>query len=387
MAAKLTALQFFFALTWVVYVVYLPALAEQAGIGRRYVPWILMMDQAIFIACDWAAGAYADRLARAFGRVGPWMAGVALASCVAFLAMPFAAPIAGPAVFLALAAVWSATSAALRAPPLVIASRYAEADRRPWFSSCYLLGLGLAAAMAPFLGIALRGIDPRIPFAAASLGVAVFAYVAARMEAGSPASAHEGPAVQGTGAPGIALFAVAILCFGVGLQIHIAINSAPAYLRFAPQASLMTLLPVFWVGFSLAVLPAALLPRRFGGLRTMALAGLVGAVALFGVGKAQGLEILVAAQLVAGAAWGVALSAAVTAAIEAGQPDRAGLVTGLLFSMLAGAALARLAVTSMGLPAQAGLGIAPVVGWIGAAAIAGWLAARAGGKLRPGPRG
>ena len=70
MAAKLSALQLFFALTWVVYVIYLPALAAQAGIDKRFVPWILMMDQAIFIACDWAAGVYADRVGNAMKRIG-----------------------------------------------------------------------------------------------------------------------------------------------------------------------------------------------------------------------------------------------------------------------------------------------------------------------------
>src|SRR5688572_22153088 len=95
----LTALQFFFALTWVVYVIYLPALAAQAGIDKRYVPLILMMDQVIFIACDWAAGVYADRVGRAMARIGAPMAGAALASCAAFLALPWAAPALGAVPF------------------------------------------------------------------------------------------------------------------------------------------------------------------------------------------------------------------------------------------------------------------------------------------------
>ena len=58
MAAKLSALQLFFALTWVVYVIYLPALAAQAGIDKRFVPWILMMDQAIFMPLMLSASCY-----------------------------------------------------------------------------------------------------------------------------------------------------------------------------------------------------------------------------------------------------------------------------------------------------------------------------------------
>ena len=110
MAAKLSALQLFFALTWVVYVIYLPALAAQAGIDKRYVPWILMMDQAIFIACDWAAGVYADRVGRAMKRIGEPMALATAASCAAFVALPVVAPSAGATAFLVLTAFWSATS-------------------------------------------------------------------------------------------------------------------------------------------------------------------------------------------------------------------------------------------------------------------------------------
>lgn len=374
MAAKLTALQFFFALTWVVYVIYLPALAEQAGIPKRHVPWILMMDQAIFVACDWAAGAYADRIARAFGRVGAWMSAVTLVSCAAFVAMPFVAPLAGGPALIALAVVWSATSSALRAPPLLIASRHVEADGRPWLASFYLLGIGIASASAPFLGLALKGVDPRLPFVVASLGVALFAFEAARAEAGSSPAAGASASGRGLGRFGMALFALAVLCFGVGFQVHVAINSAPAYLRFAPRDSLPTLLPLFWVAFNLAVLPAALLPKRFGGLRTMALAGLVGAVALLACARAGSLGSLVAAQLAAGAAWAVALSAGMSAAIEAGQPDRAGLLTGLLFSLLAAAALLRLAAVAAGLPSDPAFAPAAVMAWMGAGLLAGSVA-------------
>jgi hypothetical protein len=53
------------------------------------------MDQALFIACDWAAGAQADRIGRLVGRFGVPMAAVALASCAAFVAMPWVAPAMG----------------------------------------------------------------------------------------------------------------------------------------------------------------------------------------------------------------------------------------------------------------------------------------------------
>ena len=149
MAAKLSALQLSFALTWVVYVIYLPALAAQAGIDKRFVPCILMMDQAIFIACDWAAGVYADRVAKAMKRIGEPMAMATLASCAAFLALPFAAPAAGAAAFLALTAFWSATSSALRAPTLALVSRHVPDGGSSWIAGVFLLGLGVASGLAP----------------------------------------------------------------------------------------------------------------------------------------------------------------------------------------------------------------------------------------------
>src|SRR5207342_3163191 len=140
--------------------------------------------QAIFIACDWAAGAQADRIARVVGRLGVPMAAVALASCAAFMAMPWVAPAMGAAAFLVVTAIWSATSSALRAPPMALVSRHVPESRRPWIAGIYLLGLGLAAAIAPYLGLGLRGLDPRLPFAAASAALAVFVVLLARAERG-----------------------------------------------------------------------------------------------------------------------------------------------------------------------------------------------------------
>ena len=375
MAAKLTALQFFFALTWVVYVIYLPALAAQAGIERQYVPWILVMDQAIFVLCDWAAGVHADRLARALGGVGRWMASVALVSCAAFLAMPFVAPLAGVFVFLALVVLWSASSSALRAPPLVIASRYSRRDERPWLASFYILGIGLATALAPYLGIALKDVDPRVPFVAASLGVALFALVASRAEPESvPRGLEHEPG--GCGPSGrVGPFAAAVLLFAIGLQLHVAVASAPAYRRFATAEELVLLNPVFWIGFNVAALPAALLSKRYTGFAVMSAAGLAGAVALFACTLAPSLATLILGQAVAGACWGAALSGAISAALETGRPGREGFVTGILFSMLAAAALARIAFVATGVAAPESVWTLPPVAW-GLAAVVILVAAR-----------
>jgi len=84
--------QFFFAASWIIYVLYLPQLAAQAGIGKAAVAWILMADQLVFVFADYASGVAADRVSRAVGRIGLWVLAATLVSCAAFLALPFVAP-------------------------------------------------------------------------------------------------------------------------------------------------------------------------------------------------------------------------------------------------------------------------------------------------------
>ena len=382
--ALLAILQLVFALTWVVYVIYLPALAAQAGIDKRYVPWILMMDQAIFVACDWAAGVLADRVAGAIGKLGKQIAFVTLVSCFAFLAMPWVAPQLGAPVFIALTVLWSVTSSALRAPPFVLFSRRSSQPRQAWVAGTYLLGFGLAAAMAPFLGSALKTIDPRIPFAAASIVLAVVTLVLARAEASGPPLKPSAPSpVRARGAVPRSMlwfFAFGVLLFGLGFQVHFSLNSAPAYLKFATPADLERLMPLFWVGFNVAILPATLLTKRLGGIGIMALGGFAGVMALAGARLATDLQMLSVMQVLGGAAWSVVLMSAFTAAIETGHVGREGLVTGLLFSMLAAAAFLRIstAVVDVGTKAEIAtwLPYAPLFAWTGASFVAAWLATR-----------
>src|SRR5215212_9048400 len=80
----LGVVQFFFATTWTLYVIYLPTLAVQAGIGREWVPWILVMDQVVFALMDVATGFWIDRMRKGFARFGGWMLGLTAVSCIAF---------------------------------------------------------------------------------------------------------------------------------------------------------------------------------------------------------------------------------------------------------------------------------------------------------------
>lgn len=382
----LAVLQLAFALTWVIYVIYLPALAAQAGMPKHAVAWILLMDQAIFIICDWLAGVHADRVATALGRIGRRLALAALVSCGAFLLLPWVAPAGSAVAFIALTALWSATSSALRAPPLVLAGRYASGPQRPWLAAVYMLGLGLAAAAAPYLGTALRNVDPRIPFALSTAVVvaATLALVAAEWRLRPVQPARLPPADAPSGGVLLAVFAAAVALFAVGFQLHFSVNSAPLYRRFAPAEQLESLMPVFWIGFNVAMLPAVLLTRRFGGLPVMSFSGAAGVLLAASVAGAPSIGALAALQLAVGAAWGMVLMSAFTAALEVGAPGREGRVTGMLFSMLAVAAFARIAFVSAGLPAAGGvaqaLPAAPSLVWLAATLLIATIALRHRGR-------
>src|SRR5919108_1122243 len=118
----LALLELIFTLCWTVYAIYLPRLAAQVGISPGAVIFILMLDQAIFTIFDVATGVAADKVSRVIGRLGRIVAAVTIISCAAFVALPFvtgAGPVGLP-LFLALTVVWTMTSSALRAPPLML---------------------------------------------------------------------------------------------------------------------------------------------------------------------------------------------------------------------------------------------------------------------------
>ncbi|RYF39484.1 MAG: MFS transporter, partial [Comamonadaceae bacterium] len=94
------AIQLLFVSTWTVYVLFLPQLAAQAGIDKRWIIFILMADQAIFAISDMVVGIASDKVARKFGALARWMVGLTVVSCIAFLALPFAAPAGSPVLFL-----------------------------------------------------------------------------------------------------------------------------------------------------------------------------------------------------------------------------------------------------------------------------------------------
>jgi MFS family permease len=378
------AVQFLFVTCWTVYVIFLPQLAAQAGIEKKWVIYILMADQAIFTLMDFSLGVAADRVQRVLGRLGRLLIILTAVSCAAFLLLPLAAPSGSPLLFLGLIAIWAMSSSALRAPPMALLGKYVPMPKLPWVSTLTLLGMGFAGAAAPYLTVSLRGVDPRLPFALSSIALIVTVSAmlwAEKHLAGAAAAAPVPEAVvkKPVGA-GVALFFCAVALLGLGFQAHFALNSAPLYLRFAKPAELDYLMPVFWVGFNLLIFPACRANERFGGTFVMAAGAVTGALASALAAAAPSLELLLALQFLAGGAWAAVLMSAMTAAIAIGHVGREGAATGGLFALLAIATFTRMGLVAAQVnqdPAVRALLVwLPGLAWLVAGLLLMWLALR-----------
>ena len=363
-------LQLFFWLSWVEYVIYLPKLAAQAGIDRGVVPWILVLDQAIFALCDWGAGLAADRVATIIGRLGKIVAGVTALSALAFLLLPFVTRLGAPA-FVVLIVVWAITSSALRAPPLTLLGRYTPPDQQPWVGSLFLLGTGIASALAPLLAGWITAYDPRIMFAASAVSVVVVTFSIVWAEKtlvrSAPPEEHADTKIQSAT---FLVFLAAILLLAIGFQVHFFINTEPLFAKFARPHDLPALLSLFWIGFSLLMLPASFLTRRFGGILIMALGALLGAASAWAATQATDVVSLGFAQFICGGAWGCVTMSAVAAALAIGRPGSEGKAVGAMFSLLAVAAMARIVLVAGHFEQVPALALAlpwlPGFSWLGA---------------------
>jgi len=271
---------------------------------------------------------------------------------VAFAGLPFLAEGGvGVGTFLAVIVVWAATSSALRAPPLMLLGKYAARPAIPYLAGLAILGVGIAGAVSPYLAMLLTKRDPRLPFVIASIALVLTSLALAKVERTLAKSARPSskPALQ-TNDRAVALpvliFTLASLVFAFGFQTHFFFNSAPIFKHFS--SDVRKLMPLFWIGFSIGMLPATRIAKRYGGLLSMGLAGLTGAVAIVLMENTTALELVVAAQFIAGAAWGCILMSAIAAAAALGYSGAEGKTTGLLFSALALATFTRMGVTATG---------------------------------------
>ncbi|MBL8327396.1 MAG: hypothetical protein JNJ71_01000 [Rubrivivax sp.] len=382
----LGVLQFAFALCWVVYAAYLPQLLRQLGFEgqeQRIVPWVLAMDQLIFLLTDWLVGTWSDQAAQVLHRLSLWMLGGTLVSGGAFALLPQVAAGTSLGLFLALTVLWAITSAALRAPPLTLLGRYVSRPAQPALVALMALGLGLCNALAPYLALQLKTIDPRWPFALSALVLVAVTLGMHRAEAAlararatpadepsasmprsaaapaparvPDASPEPAAAPPRPGAAALCLLAACALA-ALAFQAHVFLISGPLYLRHLDGAAqLPQWLPLFWVGFNLALWPASRWARALGAPRVLALGLALATAALALVQIAAGLSLLATAQLLAGAAWAVVMCAAFCSVLALGHTGREGMLNGALQSVLALGALTRLLVVALVTPVAAQL--------------------------------
>ncbi len=398
----LGVVQFFFTATWIVYVIYLPQLVAQAGLPKGAAAWMLMADQLVFVFADYAAGVAADRVGRVVGRIGLWVLAATVVSALALLALPFVAPQGSPAVFVALVMVWAVTSSALRAPPLALLGKHVAKPSRPFLIGLSMLGLGVANGFAPYLGLQLRGVDPRIPFVLSSVAlalvtcglVAVERALARRRDVAIDESIDESTAAivaldidkaAVVKKPSKTVFFAMALLAAFAFQVHVFIDSAPLYRAHAPATLLPVLTPLFWIGFNVAMLPLSLAVGRWSAACAMAAAAFVAAAAAALATVAPSLPWLITAQLVTGAAWAGLVVAAFAWALARSGAGSAGAFAGALSAVLALAALARMASVAAGWPQSPAFGDAlawwPMAGWM--AASVGVVVLIAGRSTRP----
>lgn len=386
----LAVVQFFLAVSWVVYVIYLPDLARSAGLEAKWVPWLLIADQLVFILTDLAVGLASDRAARLLGRLGRAMVLATLLSCAAFLLLPWVAGQGSPGLLVGVTFVWALSSSALRAPPMTLLGRYVAQPQQPGMVALSNLGLGVAAALAPYLGLQLKGVDPVLPFllSAAGLATVTLGMVAAERalarQGGRPAQA---PIAQADGASQRSTALVATL-LGTALlgaaafQWHGFVASAPMALRFVPASELPWLLPVFWAGFNLALWPASQLAKRQGPWRALVLGATLAAGGNVLAAFAGTLTLFLWAQAITGVGWAVLLCSAFSGALALGQDSRPGLFSGVLNAVLALAALGRIALVTQVAPAGT---LVVELAWLAAAGFAAsaLLGLRLTGRLAP----
>lgn len=355
-----TAIQGLFALTWALYVAFLPALLARAGIDARLAIAFVLLDQAVFAVADWASGVYADRLARLLGRIGPALTACAIVSSCALAALPWIAQLGVPALLVGVTVVWTASSSALRAPVFTLLGRVGGSIRPAGTVSVALLGVGIANAVAPAVTKSLAQVDAALALTVCAVSLAIAALFASRLESATPPGAAKGESPRSRG-PVFFITALVLLgAFGVQVQtIVLGGRAAKAGLDWATWWG-----PVFWIGFALGLVVAALIGRRqetAAPLRAGGAGLAIGAVAAVAAQWAPNAALFTAAQGFAGAAWAVFTSVAVRAAMTHGGGRGIGAPLGLIFSALAVAALGRVGLTLAGWQGEPWLAWVPAV--------------------------
>jgi hypothetical protein len=245
--------------------------------------------------------------------------------------------------------------------------------------------MGLASALAPYLGTALKGVDPVLPFALSGLSLALATLGLSAWEARQRPADQVPDTVPRPPVARVGRLLLTVLLLGTGLQVHFFLNAAPLYKGLADPALLPWLMPALWIGFSLAASAGDPLLRRIGMRRGFALSALLGAFACTACLAGPNLPVLIALQALAGLAWGGVFLAGLGLAGGAGSHGREGLFVGAFFACLALGAAARVGLSLAGISfsAQVTLPLAAALWGLGALLCLSWLRGSAGSPIRP----
>ena len=347
-ALALAGVQFFFTLGWTVYAIFLPDLLKSAGLAVAWLPVLLMADQLIFAAMDIGFGVVADRMADGYRKLARLLLWLTTLSAGAFILLPMLGSVS-PALLIAVLLVWVLSASVVRAPTLVLLAKRAKAAQQGRLVVWYAAGMALASALSPFVGMLLKGSDPRLPFAVSALTLLAAVLVLLHF------SGRDAPGVQGdepqpiTFKAYVPLLLVLALASG-GFQLHAFLNAAPMYLAHSAKENLPWLMPLLWVGFFAALLGVGAVIKRWGALPVAAAGIALTALASYASAAAGSLEMLVLMQLLTGVGWAAAFAGLMEQAAIVGTRGAEGLFMGSFFSVLALTSFARIGFTSQLLP-------------------------------------
>lgn len=349
-ALALGSVQFFFTLGWTVYAIYLPELLKGAGIAASWLPWLLMADQLIFATMDIAFGMVADRVADGYRKLAHLLLWLTTVSAGAFLLLPLLAHVS-PGLLLAVLVVWVISASVVRAPTLILLSKRAKTAQQGRLVFWYAGGMALASALSPFLGLALKGADPRLPFALSALSLLAAVFVLLQVSGSEPP-----PATSDAPAP-LPFCAYLPLLLVLGLatfafQLHAFVNAGPLYLALVGKENLPWLMPLLWLGFFAALLGVGRLVKCFGALIVAALGVLLTALASYASVAVNALEALIFLQVLAGAGWALAFAGLMERASADGTRGAEGVFMGSFFAVTACSSFARIGFATQYLPAM-----------------------------------
>ncbi len=346
----LASVQFFFTLGWTVYATYLPELLKGAGIALTWLPWLLMADQLIFATMDIAFGVVADRVADGYRKLAHLLLWLTTVSAGAFLLLPLLASISS-GLLLVVLIIWVVSASVVRAPTMVLLSKRAKAAQQGRLVAGYAFGMALASALSPFLGLMLKGADPRLPFAISALTLLAAVFVLLRFSGSQPAETESDappPLPFNAYLPLLLVLGLATFAF----QLHAFVNAGPLYLAHVAKESLPWLMPLLWLGFSAALLGVGRLVKRFGALSVAATGLLLTAIASYASVTVNTLEALIFFQVLAGAGWALAFSGLMERAAADGTRGAEGVFMGSFFAITALGSFARIGFATQYLPAM-----------------------------------